>query len=91
VARRSDDDPLDSVLRRIARQSAGLSIDDISTVVGDALRDQRKQILRHVRRMLTLERIMSSAPQNETRFRNLHARLVAAESAIRMLQKDRSR
>jgi hypothetical protein len=89
MARRSDEDPLDSVLRRIARQSAGLSIDDISTVVGDALRDQRKQILRHVRRMIELSEIKRS---DDTRFRrNLHARLVAVESAVRGLQKEMKR
>jgi hypothetical protein len=89
VARRSYDNPLDSLLRRIGRQSAGLSIDDISTVVGDALRDQRRQILGHVRRMIELSEINRS---DDTRFRrNLHARLVAVESAIRGLQKDRSR
>jgi hypothetical protein len=89
VARRSDDDPLDSLLCRLGRQSAGLSIDDISTVVGDALRDQRRQILGHVRRMIELLEIKRS---DDTRFRrNLHARLVAVESAVRGLQKDRSR
>ena len=87
MARRSDDDFLDSVVRRMAPKSAELSIDDISVVVGDALKNQRQQILRHVRRMLEMERMRNS----DTRFRNLHARLTAAESAIRILQKDRSR
>jgi len=71
----------------MAPKSAELSIDDISVVVGDALKNQRQQILRHVRRMLEMERMRNS----DTRFRNLHARLTAAESAIRILQKDRSR
>jgi hypothetical protein len=89
VTRRSDDDPLDSVLRRIARQSAGLSVDDISAVVGDLLKDQRQQILGHVRRMIALSEMKRS---DDTRYRrNLHARLVVVESAIRGLQKDRSR
>ena len=91
MARRSDDDPLDSVLRRIGRHSANLSIDDISVVVGDALKNQRQQILGHVRRMIQLERVNNSAKPDDTRVRNLHARLTAAESAIRFLQKDRSR
>jgi hypothetical protein len=91
MVHRSDNDPLDSVLRRIARQSAGLSIDDISVVVGDALKNQRQQILGHVRRMIELERVKNSAKSEDTRSRNLHARLTAAESAIRVLQKARSR
>ena len=86
MARRSDD-PLDSVLRRTGRHSAGLSIEDISVVVGDALKNQRHQILGHVRRMIELSEVKRS---DDARFRrNLHARLTAAESAIRTLQKDR--
>jgi len=90
MARRSDD-PLDSVLRRTGRHSAGLSIDDISVVVGDCLKNQRQQILGHVRRMIQLERVNSSAKQDDTRVRNVHARLTRVEAAIRFLQKDRSR
>jgi hypothetical protein len=86
VARRTDDD---SVLRRIGRQSANLSIDDISVVVGDCLKNQRQQILGHVRRMIELSELKRS---DDTRFRrNLHARILRVESAIRFLQKDRSR
>ena len=88
MARRSDD-PLDSVLRRTGRHSAGLSIDDISVVVGDCLKNQRQQILGHVRRMIELSEMKRS---DDTRLRrNLHARLTRVESAIRFLQKDRSR
>ena len=90
MARRSDDDPLDSV-RRIGRHSANLSIDDVSIVVGDCLKNQRQQILGHVRRMIQLERMNNSAKPDDTRVRNLHARLTKVESAIRFLQKDRSR
>jgi hypothetical protein len=90
MARRSDDDPLDSVLR-IGRHSANLSIDDISVVVGDCLKNQRRQILGHVRRMIQLERVNNSAKPDDTRVRNLHARLTRVEAAIRFLQKDRSR
>lgn len=87
MAHRSDY-PLDSVLRRIARQSVGLSIDDISVVVGDALKNQRQQILGHVRRMIEVSEMKRS---DDLRVRNLHARLTAAESAIRGLQQARSR
>ena len=91
MARRSDDDPLDSVLRRTGRHSAGLSIDDIAVVVGDCLKNQRQQILGHVRRMIQLASMNNSAKPDDTRARNLHARLTRVESAIRFLQKDRSR
>src|SRR5262245_25621333 len=70
VARRSDDDFLDSVLRRIAPKSAELSIDDISVVVGDALKHQRQEILRHVRRMLEMERLNSD--RKSTRLNSSH-------------------
>jgi hypothetical protein len=89
VTRRSDEDFLDSVLRRIAPKSVNLSIDDIAGVVGDALKDQRQKILGHVRRMIEMERLNSA--KSDIRFRNLHARMTAAESAIWFLQKDRSR
>jgi hypothetical protein len=89
MARRNDDDPLDSVPRRIGRHSSGLSIDDISIVVGDCLKNQRQQILGHVRRMFELSEMKRS---DDTRFRhNLHARLTAVESAIRSLTKGGSR
>jgi hypothetical protein len=87
MARRSDHDPLDSVLRRIAPKSVPLSIDDISVVVGDCLKNQRQQILGHVRRMIQLERVNNSAKP----VRNLHARLTAVESEIRSLKKGGSR
>ena len=88
MARRSDD-PLDSVLRRTGRHSAGLSIDDISVVVGDCLKNQRQQILGHVRRMIELSEMKRS---DDTRFRrNLHTRLTAVESEIRSLKKSGTR
>ena len=89
MARRDDD--LGDLLDRIGRRSAGLTVDDVAAAVGDALKSQRRQIIANVARMLALERMKNSAPENDTRFRNLHARLNAAESAIRILQKDRSR
>jgi len=60
-------------------------------VVGDALKSQKRDLIAHMRRMLEMERMKNSAKSDDTRFRNLHARLTAAESAIRILQKDRSR
>jgi len=79
------DDNLDDLLNRIGRRSAGLSVDDVATVVNDVLRKQKRDLLAHMQRMLALERAKNSTPQNETRFRNLHARLVAVESSIRQI------
>jgi hypothetical protein len=42
-----------------------------------------------MQRMLTLERVNSKP--NDTRVHNLHARMTAAEAAIRGLQRDRLR
>jgi len=89
MARRNDD--LGDLLDRIGRRSSGLSIDDVGAVIGDALKNQRQQILGHVRRMIQLASMNNSAKPDDTRARNLHARLTRVESAIRFLQKDRSR
>jgi hypothetical protein len=89
VSRRDDD--LGDLLDRIGRRNAGLTVDDVAAVVADVLKSHKRELIRHMQRMLTLERVKNSAPQNQTRFDNLHARLTAAESAIRILQKDRFR
>jgi hypothetical protein len=89
VTRRDDD--LGDLLDRIGRRSAGLRIDDVAAAVGDALKSQKRDLIAHMRRMLEMERVRNSTKSEDTRFRNLHARLTAAESAIRFLQKDRSR
>ena len=87
MARRNDD--LGDLLDRIGRRSTGLTIDDVAAAVGDCLKNQRQQILGHVRRMIELSEVKQS---DDTRFRrNLHARLTRVEAAIRFLQKDRSR
>jgi hypothetical protein len=88
VTRRDDD--FGDLLDRIGRRSTSLRIDDVAAVVGDALKSQRREILKHVGRMIEVDRL-KNFPQNDTRYRNLHARLTAAESAIRFLQKDRPR
>jgi hypothetical protein len=52
------------------------------------LKNQRQQILGHVRRMIQLESMNNSA---KPAVRNLHARLTAVESEIRSLKKGGSR
>jgi hypothetical protein len=79
VARRDD----------VGRRSAGLSIDDVAGAVAGALRNQKRDLIAHVRRMIQLERV--NYKPDDSRVRNLHARLTRVEAAIRFLQKDRSR
>ena len=87
MAPRNNDlgDPLD----RIGRRSTGLTIDGVAAVVADALRDLKRDLIAHMQRMIQLERVNSKP--NDTRVRNLHARLTRVEAAVRFLEKDRSR
>jgi hypothetical protein len=88
MVRRSDHSSLEnSLLDRAGRRSAGLTIDDVAIAVGDALRSQRRDILGHVSRLFKLAELRPSARQDGTRFRNLHARLTAVESELRLLKK----
>jgi hypothetical protein len=78
-----------SLLDRVGRSSVSLTLDDLASVVGDALKSQRKQIIGHVRRMIEVRelRSYSSSQAAETRFHNLHKRLTEVESELRMLKK----
>jgi hypothetical protein len=87
MSRRSDFE--NSLLDRVGRSTTRLTVDDIAVVIGDALKNQRQQILGHVRRMIQLERLNSKP--DDARVRNVHVRLTRVEAAIRFLQKDRSR
>ena len=80
------DDPLASLL---LGKSTNLSLDDIATVVADAMKSQRREILGHVRRLLQLERVKDQPIA--TKQHNLHNRLVVIESAVRRLEKERPR
>ena len=87
MVRRSEKNSV--VLDRVGRATTSLTIDDVGEVLGDCLKNQRQQILQHVQRMIELAEMKRS---DDTRVRrNLHARLTRVESAIRFLQKDRSR
>ena len=86
VVRRSGEN---SLLDRVGQTSVPLTLNHIATVVGDALKAQRKDILGHVRRMV-LASELKSAPltaKAETRLSNLHARLTAIESELRAIKK----
>ena len=89
---RKSDNPLDSnLLDRVGRRTTGLSINDIADVVGDALKNQRKDILSHVGRMFHLQEVQAAPAQGEERLKSLHRRLVQVESEIRSLKKGGSR
>lgn len=76
--------------RMAARMPASiLSVKDVSDIIADALATQRHDILGHVNRLFQLTKM--SDRDGDTRNKNLHMRLTAAESAIRRLEKGRSR
>ena len=85
----SRDDGLGDLLDRLGRRNTGLTINDIASVVADALKGQKRDLIAHMQRMIQLERVNSKP--NDIRVRNLHARLTRLESAVRFLEKDRSR
>jgi hypothetical protein len=88
MPRRSDDDDL---LALLGRKRSGLSIDDISSVVADALKTQRQQILTHVKNLFELERVRANKPSDDVRTRNINHRLLAVESELRQLKRERGR
>ena len=78
-----------SLLDAVGRSATRLTVDDVGEVLGDCLKNQRQQILGHVRRMIELSEVKRS---DDTRLRrNLHARLTAVESEIRSLKKGGTR
>jgi hypothetical protein len=87
VARRDGD--LTDLLSRLGRRSVALSIDDVAAAVADVMKNQKRDLIAHMQRMIQLERVNSRLA--DARARNLHARLTVAEAAIRGLQRDRSR
>jgi hypothetical protein len=89
MSRRSDFE--NSLLDRVGRSTTRLTVDDIAVVIGDALRDQRKNILAHVVRLFRLQELNAASSQSDERFKNLHRRLVQAESEIRLLKKNGTR
>jgi hypothetical protein len=89
MSRRSDFE--NSLLDRVGRSTTGLTVDDIAAVIGDALKDQRKNILAHVGRLFRLQELNAASSQSDERFKNLHRRLAQVESEIRSLKKGGSR
>ena len=75
--------------RVAARTSIGLTGDDIAAVVADLLRDQRRDLVQHMERRLKLVEFQKSA--EDRRDHNLHARITALESELRLLKKAKPR
>jgi hypothetical protein len=79
--------------RRIDRAAAqasvaGLSIDDLASIIHGELMKQRVELVEHIdriRQVLTLK-IESKNPRDEVRAGNFHKRLCELESDVRQLQ-----
>jgi hypothetical protein len=81
-------DELDAILKRIGgHRSGGLGLDDIAEVVASLMREQKKDILAHVQRLLTLQEFKSSDPKDERRDHNTQRRLLQLEAAVRRLER----
>jgi hypothetical protein len=52
-----------SLLDRVGRSTTSLTVDDIAAVIGDALKDQRKNILAHVGRLFRLQELNAASSQ----------------------------
>jgi hypothetical protein len=77
-------------LAAAARTSASfLSISDVAEAIADELKNQRREILKHVNRMFQHAAMKSSTAHDDLRVRNLHKRLVQLESEMRRLTRSR--
>jgi len=75
--------------RAAARTSAAeLSVQDIAAVVSDIIRDYRKEILKHVRRLHELTAIRLNDRREQERLSRVARRVTQLESEIRMLRKE---
>jgi hypothetical protein len=78
-------------LAAAARTSASfLSISDVAEAIADDLKNQRREILEHVNRMIQHAAMKSSTAHYDLRVRNLHKRLVQVEAELRRLTRSRS-
>jgi hypothetical protein len=77
-------------LRRAQRTSvADLSLADLAAATGDAIKSQRREILEHVHRMLTLVEVRLRDPHERTRLDRIARRVTQIESELRMIRKSR--
>jgi hypothetical protein len=62
----------------------------IPEAIADALKNQRREILKHVNRMFQHAAMKSSTAHDDLSVRNLHKRLVQVEAELRRLTRSRS-
>jgi hypothetical protein len=65
---------------------ADLSVDDLAAVVGDVIKNQRREILKHVQRLL----ILAAVRQRDEKMRldRIARRVTQIESELRMARKN---
>lgn len=68
---------------------ADLSVDDLAAVVGDVIKNQRREILKHVQRMLTLAEVKQRDPHEKMRLDRIARRVTQIEAELRMIRKSR--
>jgi hypothetical protein len=79
------------VLAAAARTSASaLSISDVAGAIADELKTQRREIIKHVDRMIKHAAMKSSTGHDDLRARNFHKRLIQVEAELRRLTRSRS-
>jgi hypothetical protein len=58
-------------------------------VVGDVIKNQRREILKHVQRLLTLVEVRLRDPHEKDRLDRIARRVTQIESELRMVRKNR--
>ena len=87
IADQNDRKALDQAAKRISL--ADLSVDDLAAVIGDVIKNQRREILKHVQRLLTLAEVKQHDPHEKIRLDRIARRVTQIESELRMVRKDR--
>jgi len=91
--RDADDNDSNEALHRAARALPAhvLTINDVIEAVVPAFRDQRRELVEHMNRLLRLVELKQSRGKEEMRDKNFHQRLCVLESQMRALQRKGSR
>ena len=58
-------------------------------MIGDVIKNQRREILKHVQRMLTLAEVKQRDPHEKNRLDRIARRVTQIESELRMVRKNR--
>ena len=68
---------------------AELSLADLAAATGDVIKEQRREILGHVQRMLTLIEVRLRDPHEKNRLDRIARRVTQIEAELRMARKNR--